>query len=109
MQKTVTACLVMVALGVVTGDARADEVAQTWSPPGPEAAREVPEEPAAGDRGDDDSDPPMRSGWGFAGGVVLTAVGGSFLVGAALSTLPIGYEGNGGGDPGPEVATIAVL
>jgi hypothetical protein len=51
----------------------------------------------------------MRSGWGFAGGVVLTAVGGSFLTGAALSTLPIGYEGNGGGDPGAATATVAIL
>lgn len=108
MQRTMAAGLVTMALGVVTVDARADEgrwgMAEdgTWSP--------QPTVPADAEREHerDDEDPPMRSPSGFAGGIVLTAVGGSVLTGALLTSLPVGYEGNGG-DLGTGGATVAVL
>lgn len=56
----------------------------------------------------DDEDPPMRSPAGFAGGIVLTAVGGSMLTGALLTSIPFGYEGSGG-DLGTGGATVGVL
>lgn len=132
MKTTMTACLVALALGVLAHEARAEGTEPpvgVWSPP--EARSRAAggwSEPASDDverqagddverrAGDDverhedgDTEPPMRSGWGFGGGIALAAIGGSILAGAALASLPVGYEGNGGGDPGSEVAVAALL
>lgn len=120
MQTTMTACLVALALGVVAAEARAegdDPAVGVWSPPevrAPAASEWSDPGPGHGERHLDEEDedayePPMRSGWGFGGGIALTAVGGSLLTGAALATIPVGYEGNGSGDPGSEVGFIALI
>jgi hypothetical protein len=144
-----TVALGMLALGVVTEEARGDDgrwvmgadgswtqveppsPASTAAPapapwsPAPEAAAGWPgrapaveaaadderraEEPRGEEWHPEEVERPIRSGWGVAGGIVLTSIGGTLLLGAALASLPIGYEGSGGGDPGAAEATVAIL
>lgn len=126
--RELTAGLVSLAIGIAASEARADgggwalQEDGTWTE---EAS--APDVPASEERERDGGlrlppsasrtdpprempreDPPMQSVAAFAGGIVLTAVGGSVLVTAALASLPIGYEGNGG-EPTAELVTIGAL